>query len=210
MSIFALLALIVPAGAAAETAAGPRVYWSGDRIAVVSERAVEWYKTPAGASAWVGTSTATAKPLEKTPLPEGSVFFKKGNSFLETAPAQRRPFASDLLPLGHPTGKRAAFVVCARGAAHFCGAMTVAGKEAFRLASRPASGEIQPAGLSGDGSEALFAAVQNEPRREITSWLIRAKDGSQRWVGLGDPDAERLLKRFQGTLVLPSEPRLSP
>ncbi len=203
MLVFALL-LALPAAAAE----APRVYWSGDRIAVVSERAIEWYKAPAGAAVWVGTSTGTARPLEKVPLPEGGVFFKKGGSFIEAAASRKRPFASDLLPPGHPTGKRSAFVVCARGAAHFCGAMNVDGKEVFRLASRPASGEIQPAGLSEDGAEALFAAVKNEPRREISSWLIRAKNGSQRWVGIGDPDADRLLKRFQGTLVLPPEPRL--
>ncbi|UPT73054.1 MAG: hypothetical protein M0D55_14265 [Elusimicrobiota bacterium] len=185
MRLLALL-LALPAAAAAGQ---PRVYWSGDRAAVVSERLVEYYKLPAGAAVSVE---------------DGKAVFKKGKTVLTLVPESKRPFASDLLPPGHKDGNRGAFILCAGGGAHFCGAVTVAGKEIFRLNSRPASGALQPAGLSDDGSEALFAAVKTEPKREVTEWLIRTKKGAQRWAIVSDPEAERLLKRFQGTNVLPA------
>lgn len=174
---------------ASSASAAPRVYWSGDRAAVVSERLVEFYKLPAGAAIMVE---------------DGKAVIKKGKTVLTVAPESKRPFASDLLPPGHKDGKRGAFILCAGGGAHFCGAVTVAGKEIFRLNSRPASGALQPAGLSDDGSEALFASVRTEPKREVVEWLIRTKKGGQRWAIVSDPEAERLLKRFQGTNVLPA------
>lgn len=179
------------------------IYWSGGRVALLKRRSVEFYRLPKGVRAFVGVSSATAKPLEQAVLPRGRLFFRRGTAPVSVEPATVRRFGADLLSPGHASGRRAAFLVCASTAADFCGALDLRGKEIFQLATRPPEGSIEPIGIAEDGSEALFAVVGPEPRRETVGYLIRAKDGTQRTAAVHDHEALRLLKRFQGSAVLP-------
>lgn len=179
------------------------VYWSGGRIALLKRRSVEFYRLPKDVRAFVGVSSETAKPLESTVMPRGRLYFRRGTAAVSVAPATVRRFPADLLSPGHASGRRGAFLACASGAAGFCGALNLRGKEIFRLAARPPGGSIEPIGITEDGSEALFAVVGPEPRRETVGYLVRAKDGTQRSAAVDDPDARRLLNAFQGAGVLP-------
>jgi hypothetical protein len=136
-------------------------------------------------------------------LPRGGLYFRRGTAPVSLEPATFRRFDADLISPGHASGRREAFLVCAPAAADFCGAMDLRGKVIFRLAARPSGGSVEPIGIAEDGSEALFAVVGPSPRRETLGYLIRAKDGTQREATGNDPEAQRLLRRFQGPAVLP-------
>lgn len=179
------------------------IYWSDGRIALLKRRSVEFYRLPEGTRAFVGASSETAKPIEGAVLPRGRLFFRRGTAPVSVRPAAVRRFGADLLSPGHASGRRDAFLVCASMVADFCGALDLRGKVIFRLVARPSEGSIEPVGIAEDGSEALFAVVGPAPRRETTGYLIRRKDGVQRSAAVDDPEARRLLKSFQGSVVLP-------
>jgi len=181
------------------------VYWSGGRIALLKRRSVEFYRLPKDVRAFVGISSETAKPLEGAALPRGNLYFRRGATAVSVPPVAVRRFPFDLLSPGHASGRRDAFLACATGAKGFCGALDLRGKEIFSLGARPPGASIEPIGLTEDGAEALFAVVGPEPRRETTGYVVRAKNGTQRSAAVDDPDAQRLLKLFQGSGVL-SEP----
>lgn len=179
------------------------VYWFGGRIALLKRRSVEFYRLPKGVSVFVGVSSETAKPLERAVMPRGRLYFRRAAAEVSVAPAAVRRFTADLLPPGHASGRRGAFLACASGAAGFCGGLDIRGREIFKLAARPPGGSVEPIGITEDGSEALFAVVGPAPRRETVGYLVRAKDGTQKSAAVDDPDARRLLNAFQGPGVLP-------
>ncbi len=184
-------------------AGGGEIYWSGDRVAVLKRRSIEFYRAPKGALPYVNVSSTSARPLSEAVLPRGALSFRDASGGLVLAGARTRSFDGDLLPPGHPSGMRSAFLVCTSSSTGFCGVLHVDGREMYRL-KRPARGALNPVGLAGDGSEALLAVIVAEPRREITGYLIRRKNGTQEVLGGQDPEVERLMDRFQGPLVMPT------
>lgn len=178
------------------------VYWSGGRIALLKRNSVEFYRLPKDVRAFVGVSSGTAKPLERAVLPRGRLYFRRGTARASVSPAIVRRFTGDILPPGHASGSRAAFLVCSRVVTEFCGGVDLGGKVIFQLPVRSGS-PVEPRGITEDGSEALFALIGAPPRRETIGYVLRGKDGAMREAAVDDPDARRLLKTFEGSAVLP-------
>lgn len=133
------------------------------------------------------------------------------------APVARRSFSEGIYPFTPRYARSSAFLVCtdrawgvskaSAAAAGFCGALSLRGRELFRVEEAEAGGVVrEPVGLSADADEALFALTREraDGGREVAGYRVWRRGKGTRALPPDSPDAKSLLERYEGTMLLPS------
>jgi hypothetical protein len=132
-------------------------------------------------------------------------------------PRAVRLFKDGIYPFSGGRSRLRAFLVCIDAAwgtssapaaeAGFCGALSLDGKEIFRLSVKEEAGVTrEPVGISEDATEALFALTKKRPdgAREIVGYRLW-HGGRVELLDTDGPRANALLEKYEGPLVLPSQ-----
>ncbi|PIR15187.1 MAG: hypothetical protein COV48_15745 [Elusimicrobia bacterium CG11_big_fil_rev_8_21_14_0_20_64_6] len=193
------------------------VYWDGGRVAAVYRHHVDFYGSGELRPALL-ESDGAAHPLRGSPPARGRLRFVDAAGRVQTAaPETSRAFTEAIRTGGHAS-RRGDFLVCTDTAwgvsrstsseREFCGAMNIDGRELFRLVDAEARGIArEPVGISGDGAAALFVlskARAKSKEREVVGYRLWSRKRGSQTLPPESPRAKKLLREYEGPLVLPS------
>lgn len=132
-------------------------------------------------------------------------------------PRAVRSFEEGIYPIDKGVGEGGLLLVCtsaewgvvrAAGAEKgFCGALSMDGREAFRLSESEAPGLSRvPVGVLAEGKEALFAVTKARKGgdREITGYRLWTKGRPSELLPADGPRTRAILEKYEGQLVLPN------
>ncbi|MDD5303679.1 MAG: hypothetical protein PHS14_11295 [Elusimicrobia bacterium] len=194
-----------------------RIYRDAKRAAFVYRHRIEFYDLK-GLTPGLTMDDGKPKPLRDDAEARGRpVLLGLDGKAASAKPRSVRLFKDGIYPFSGGRSRLAAFLVCTDAAwgtssaaaaeAGFCGALSLDGKMIFRLSVKEEAGVTrEPAGISEDASEALFALTKKRPdgAREIVGYRLWHGGRVERLDPDG-PRAKALVEKYEGPLVLPSQ-----
>lgn len=196
-----------------------QVYRDGKGAAFVFRHRVEFYDLKGLAPALLSADGA-ARPLRDDAEARGlPVLISKGGGRAGSKPRSVLFFKEGIYPFSARRSRVRAFIVCtspewgvwassvpARNG--FCGALSLDGKEVFRLADETDPAVLrEPVGLSEDATEALFALTKKraDGAREIVGYLLWSRKKGAESLASDGPRTKALVEKYEGPFLLPSQ-----